>query len=147
MLAATLVIAATLLWLHYRGGRRWALPLSVLLGVLATLCKENALVVFPLLVALDRLLYRDQPALAVAWQAVGNSLFGYAAWAWLLARHPAATVTPMALLVPLFGMGGAALWLNEGLPAWKLSAAALVISGLALNLLWPQLRNRLRPTG
>ncbi|MFZ3183933.1 MAG: hypothetical protein WA173_07295, partial [Pseudomonas sp.] len=58
---------------------------------------------------------------------------------------PAATVTPMALLVPLFGMGGAALWLNEGLPAWKLGAAALVISGLALNLLWPQLRNRLRP--
>ena len=82
--------------------------------------------------------------LAVAWQAVGNSLFGYAAWAWLLARHPAATVTPMALLVPLFGMGGAALWLNEGLPTWKLSAAALVISGLALNLLWPQLRNRFR---
>lgn len=82
--------------------------------------------------------------LAVAWQALGNSLFGYAAWAWLLARHPAATVTPMALLIPLFGMGGAALWLNEGLPVWKLSAAALVISGLALNLLWPQLRSRLR---
>ncbi|MFZ3184655.1 MAG: EamA family transporter, partial [Pseudomonas sp.] len=38
--------------------------------------------------------------LAVGWQAWGNSLFGYAAWAWLLARHPAATVTPMALLVP-----------------------------------------------
>ena len=36
---------------------------------------------------------------AVAWQAVGNSLFGYAAWGWLLARYPAATVTPMALLV------------------------------------------------
>ncbi|MEY3251808.1 MAG: hypothetical protein RL227_781, partial [Pseudomonadota bacterium] len=26
---------------------------------------------------------------AVAWQAVGNTLFGYAAWGWLLARHPA----------------------------------------------------------
>ena len=82
--------------------------------------------------------------LAVAWQALGNSLFGYAAWAWLLARHPAATVTPMALLVPLFGMGGAALWLHESLPVWKLGAAALVISGLALNLLWPQLRDWLR---
>lgn len=80
--------------------------------------------------------------LAVAWQAWGNSLFGYAAWAWLLARHPAATITPMALLVPLFGMGSAAIWLGEGLPAWKLGAAALVISGLALNLLWPQLRSR-----
>ncbi|BCO25722.1 amino-acid metabolite efflux pump [Rhodoferax lithotrophicus] len=74
---------------------------------------------------------------AVAWQAWGNSLFGYAAWGWLLARYSAATITPMALLVPLFGMGGSALWLNEGLPAWKLIAATLVLSGLALNLLWP----------
>lgn len=82
-----------------------------------------------------------QTWLAVLWQAWGNSLFGYAAWAWLLARYPAATVTPMALLVPLFGMGGAALWLDEALPAWKLSAAALVLAGLALNLLWPQLRS------
>ncbi|MDP2370009.1 EamA family transporter [Rhodoferax sp.] len=78
--------------------------------------------------------------LAVAWQAWGNSLFGYAAWGWLLARYPAATITPMALLVPLFGMGSAALWLNEGLPAWKLIAAALVMGGLALNLLWPKWR-------
>ena len=74
---------------------------------------------------------------AVAWQAWGNSLFGYAAWGWLLARYSAATITPMALLVPLFGMGGSALWLGEALPAWKLIAAALVLSGLALNLLWP----------
>ena len=74
---------------------------------------------------------------AVAWQAWGNSLFGYAAWGWLLSRYSAATITPMALLVPLFGMGGSALWLGEGLPGWKLLAAALVMLGLALNLLWP----------
>jgi O-acetylserine/cysteine efflux transporter len=77
---------------------------------------------------------------AVGWQAWGNSLFGYAAWGWLLARYPAATITPMALLVPLFGMGSAAWWLGEGLPAWKLTAAALVIGGLALNLAWPHWR-------
>ena len=80
---------------------------------------------------------------AVTWQAWGNSLFGYAAWGWLLARYPAATVTPMALLVPLFGMGGSALWLGEELPGWKLGAAALVIGGLALNLVWPYVRARL----
>ncbi len=74
---------------------------------------------------------------AVAWQAWGNSLFGYAAWGWLLSRYSAATITPMALLVPLFGMGGSALWLGEGLPGWKLLAAFLVLLGLALNLLWP----------
>lgn len=78
--------------------------------------------------------------LAVAWQAVGNTMFGYAAWGWLLARHPAATVTPMALLVPVFGMSASALILGEGLPAWKLIAAALVLTGLAVNMLWPKVR-------
>lgn len=80
---------------------------------------------------------------AVAWQSVGNTLFGYGAWAWLLARYPAATVTPFALLVPVFGIGTSALLLAEPLPAWKLGATALVMGGLALNLLWPRLRRRL----
>jgi O-acetylserine/cysteine efflux transporter len=79
---------------------------------------------------------------AVAWQALGNTLFGYAAWGWLLARHPAALVAPMALLVPVFGMAASALVLGEGLPAWKLGAAALVLAGLALNLLGPGLLRR-----
>jgi O-acetylserine/cysteine efflux transporter len=74
---------------------------------------------------------------AVAWQAAGNTLFGYAAWGWLLARHAAATVAPLALGVPVFGMATSAWWLGEPLPAWKLFAAALVLLGLALNLLWP----------
>jgi O-acetylserine/cysteine efflux transporter len=81
---------------------------------------------------------------AVLWQSVGNTLFGYGIWAWLLARHPAATVAPMALLVPVFGMAASAWWLGEGLPAWKLLAAALVIGGLALNLFAPRLLARLK---
>jgi O-acetylserine/cysteine efflux transporter len=75
---------------------------------------------------------------AVLWQSAGNTLFGYGAWAWLLARYPAATVSPMALLVPVFGMGASALLLGEALPGWKLLAAGLVMGGLALNLLWPR---------
>lgn len=77
---------------------------------------------------------------AVLWQALGNTLFGYGAWSWLLARHLAANVVPMALLVPVFGMSASAWWLGEALPAWKFGAAALVLGGLALNLLWPQRR-------
>jgi O-acetylserine/cysteine efflux transporter len=72
---------------------------------------------------------------AVVWQAVGNTLFGYGVWNWLLARHPASTVTPVALLVPVFGMGASAVALHEGLPAWKLLAALLVMAGLAMNVL------------
>ena len=76
---------------------------------------------------------------AVAWQAVGNTMFGYGVWGWLLARYPAATVAPMALLIPVFGMGASALMLGEPLQDWKLMAAALVMSGLALGMLWPRL--------
>lgn len=76
---------------------------------------------------------------AVLWQALGNALFGFAAWAWLLARHPAATITPWALGVPVFGMASAALVLGEPMPPWKVAASALVIAGLALNALWPRL--------
>ena len=75
---------------------------------------------------------------AVLWQSIGNTLFGYGTWAWLLARYPAVTITPLALLVPVFGIGASALWLAEALPAWKLGAAALVLAGLSLNLLWPR---------
>lgn len=81
---------------------------------------------------------------AVLWQSVGNTIFGYGAWSWLLSRHPAATIVPMALLVPVFGMSCSALLLGEGLPGWKLMAAALVMSGLAVNLLWPRLRGVLK---
>jgi O-acetylserine/cysteine efflux transporter len=82
---------------------------------------------------------------AVLWQSLGNTLFGYGVWAWLMARYPAATVSPMALLVPVFGMGASALLLSEALPAWKLGAAAFVIAGLALNLLAPKLTWATRP--
>lgn len=73
----------------------------------------------------------------ILWQSVGNTLFGYAAWAWLLARHPAATISPMALLVPVFGMGASAIWLGEPLPMWKIVAAAAVMAGLLINFAWP----------
>lgn len=81
---------------------------------------------------------------AVLWQAAGNTLFGYAAWGWLLARHPAATITPWALGVPVFGMASSALLLAEPMPAWKIGASALVIAGLGVNVLWPRWRAALQ---
>ena len=80
------------------------------------------------------------------YQSFGTPLFGYAAWGWLLARHPAAVVSPWALLVPVFGLTASALALGEPLPPWKLAAAALVIVGLALNTL-PAFRLRRDRTG
>ena len=73
---------------------------------------------------------------AVLWQSVGNTMFGYACWAWLLSRYPAAAIAPMSLLVPVFGMAASDIWLGEPIQTWKIGAAALVMAGLAVNLLW-----------
>ena len=79
---------------------------------------------------------------AVVWQAVGNAMFGYGVWGWMLARYPATTVAPLALLVPVFGMTASAILLGEPMQDWKLLAAVLVMSGLALGILWPRIAGR-----
>jgi O-acetylserine/cysteine efflux transporter len=71
---------------------------------------------------------------AVLWQSLGNTLFGYGIWNWLLTRHSAAVFTPTALLVPVFGLGAASLVLHEPLHPWKLLAAGLIVAGLAVNM-------------
>ncbi|HEX4269834.1 MAG TPA: EamA family transporter [Rhizomicrobium sp.] len=73
---------------------------------------------------------------SVLYQSVANTMFGYACWAWLLSRYPASTVSPMSLLVPVFGFGASALVLGEALPGWKIAATLLIMAGLAVNLLW-----------
>jgi O-acetylserine/cysteine efflux transporter len=73
---------------------------------------------------------------AVLWQSIGNTMFGYACWAWLLSRYPAATISPMSLLVPIFGFAASAAILGEPLPLWKIGATLLIMAGLAVNLLW-----------
>ena len=67
---------------------------------------------------------------AVGWQAVGNTLFGYAMWSWLLTRYDSAVVAPYAMLIPIFGMGSSALFLGEPLPPWKIMSAAMVLGGI-----------------
>jgi O-acetylserine/cysteine efflux transporter len=82
---------------------------------------------------------------AVLWQSIGNTLFGYGAWNWLLARHSAAAFTPTSLLVPVFGMAASSLVLDEPLHGWKLGAAGLIVAGLAVNMFGNRLVPRPSP--
>jgi O-acetylserine/cysteine efflux transporter len=83
-------------------------------------------------------LSRATPAIwaVVAWQGLGNTVFGFGCWAWLTARYPAATIAPLSLLVPVFGFAASALVLGEPIQGWKIGAAGLVIAGLGANMLW-----------
>lgn len=80
--------------------------------------------------ALGSLDWRGAGALLfVAW---GATVFGFGAWGWLLRRHPASTVAPFSLLVPVFGMSSAALFLGEQVTPLRWCAAALLVGGVAL---------------
>ena len=83
--------------------------------------------------------------LCTAYTVYASTLVAYSLWSWLLARHPATTVTPFALLVPVFGMLSSALLLGEPLPGWKLAAAGLVIAGLSLTVFGHRLSALFRP--
>ncbi|GAA2799728.1 EamA family transporter [Streptomyces showdoensis] len=66
----------------------------------------------------------------VAWV---TTVFGFGAWGWLLRRHPASSVAPFSLLVPVFGMTSAALFLGEAVSPLRWCAAALLVGGVALT--------------
>lgn len=72
---------------------------------------------------------------AVAYIGLVSTVFGFAAWGYLLRTYTAALVAPFSLLVPIFGMSAAALFLDEALTPAKYAAAALVFTGLALTVL------------
>lgn len=143
LLGLCLVLAAAMGWALGNQAGREAGPVNMLAYVVWA-----AMFAVPPLLLLSLLLegpaaiaqgLREATAVtwaAVLWQSVGNTMFGYACWAWLLSRYPAATVAPMSLLVPVFGFGASAAILGEPLPPWKIGATLLIMAGLAVNLLW-----------
>lgn len=67
----------------------------------------------------------------VAFMAYVATLFGYSAWNRLLQRHPAAVVTPFTMVIPVVGLGSAALVLHERLDGWQVLGALVILLGVA----------------
>ncbi|WP_406160709.1 EamA family transporter [Streptomyces sp. NBC_01005] len=87
---------------------------------------------------------RDKEALAgldrsgvgiIVYVAWITTVFGFGAWGFLLRHHPASSVAPFTLLVPVFGMSSAALLLDEAVSPLRWCAAALLVGGVALTSL------------
>lgn len=72
---------------------------------------------------------------AVAYQAVVVVAISYGIWYRLLARHSVNVVVPYTLLVPLFGVASAVLWLDETLTTRVVFGGAITILGVAIILL------------
>jgi O-acetylserine/cysteine efflux transporter len=71
-----------------------------------------------------------------------GTTFGYGLWSRLLARHPAASVAPFALLVPIVGMVAGSAVFGEPLDAFEVWGAVLVMAGLSVNVFGDRLRLR-----
>lgn len=93
---------------------------------------------------------------ATGWAALGGLAFtalpatvlGSGIWTTLMARHPASTVAPFSLLVPVVGVTSAWLVLGERPHPIELVAGAVVITGVLLGSLPPRTtRTPLQPTG
>jgi len=77
-----------------------------------------------------------------SWEAVGlvaflaypATLFAFAIWSGLLSRHPAATVAPFTLLVPIAGIASGVLILAEPIHAVDIWGGALIFLGLAFTV-------------
>ncbi|WP_457091974.1 EamA family transporter [Microvirga sp. P5_D2] len=79
---------------------------------------------------------------AVAYLAYPTTILAFGIWAYLLSRHPAATVTPYALLVPVAGILGSVIVLGEAMHPIEAIGGAVIVVGLALNIFGQRLFRR-----
>ncbi|QQR36694.1 EamA family transporter [Devosia oryziradicis] len=70
----------------------------------------------------------------IAFLAYPATLLGGGIWSWLLGRHPASTVAPFTLLVPITGLLSGYLVLGETITPIEIGGAVLVISGLLVTV-------------
>jgi len=78
--------------------------------------------------------------MAVIYVALASTVLGYSIWGALLARHPATSVTPFALLVPVVGVAVAAAILGESLTPRDMVGGAIILAGLGLMQIRPRRR-------
>lgn len=71
-------------------------------------------------------------ALFTAWL---SSLLGYGIWNTLLSRHPAGSVVPFAMLVPVAGMASAFLVLSERSKPLEMLGGVVLLVGVGISLL------------
>jgi len=119
----------------------WASAAAAIAMLPIALLIEGPTAMWSAISAMDALAW-----LGLGFQAWPTTLLAFGIWAWLLRQHPAALVAPFTLLVPIVGMSLAVWLLGEEVTWWKLAAAALVLGGLALNVIASRARREMVAT-
>ena len=79
---------------------------------------------------------------ALAYLVVMSTLIGYGLWNKLIMQHGAGRIAPFSLLVPIFGIAAAAIFLEERFTALDGLAALLILGGLVVHVFGGNLRKK-----
>ncbi|AFJ46785.1 O-acetylserine/cysteine exporter [Shimwellia blattae] len=84
--------------------------------------------------------------LALLYLAFISTILGYGIWGTLLGRYETWRVAPLSLLVPVFGLASAMLFLGESLSLLQAGGALLIMAGLYINVFGFRRRAPVRST-
>jgi O-acetylserine/cysteine efflux transporter len=70
---------------------------------------------------------------ALAYLVIMSTLIGYGMWNRLIMQYGASRIAPFSLLVPIFGLASAVLFLGEPFTRMDSLAALLILAGLAIH--------------
>ena len=71
--------------------------------------------------------------ISIVFQVYPTTIFGYWVWNSLLSKYPVSLVSPLSLLIPIFGLLGSFIFFNEEVGIYKILACSIIILGLGIN--------------
>ncbi|WP_318385289.1 O-acetylserine/cysteine exporter [Enterobacter sp.] len=113
----------------------WSALIPIVPFMLASLILDGPAVMLQSLVGIDLV-----TVFSLLYLAFVATIVGYGIWGTLLGRYETWRVAPLSLLVPVVGMGSAAMLLGETLTLVQLVGAAMIMAGLYINVFGLRLR-------
>ena len=71
--------------------------------------------------------------ISIAFQVYPTTILGYWVWNSLLTKYPVSVVSPLSLLVPIFGLLGSFVFFHEEIGIYKIIASLIILLGLVIN--------------
>lgn len=110
-----------------------SLPGAIVLFALSSVIEGTIPFVFPVAPTWSVIL-------SVLFLGLVTQLLAFALWVNLLSNHPASSVMPFALLIPVFGIGSTTLVFSEPFTPLIAAASIIVMCGLALSMVRRKVR-------
>lgn len=71
--------------------------------------------------------------ISIVFQVYPTTILGYWVWNSLLTKYPVSIVSPLSLLIPIFGLLGSFVLFNEEIGIYKIVASLIILLGLVIN--------------